>query len=85
MVSDGGMVFGLSFGKVLLLVAVVVVVWIAVRVLRGPNRAVGGGADRGKRGARRIAAEDMVACPRCGVFVLAHRTEPCTRPECPYR
>ena len=76
--------FGLSLGKVLLLGLVVVGLWIAFRMFGRKRRSIGDGARRGRGGGGRIAAEDMVACPRCGVFVSARRAVPCQRTDCPY-
>lgn len=63
--------FSLSFGKILLIVLVIVAVWRGVRLFRliearlasrgGPERA--GGARPAPR------ATDLVECPRCGMFV----------------
>lgn len=77
--------FGLSLPKILLLVLVVAGVWIAFRMIGRKGRA-GGDRVRQRQGdGGRIAAEDMVACPRCGVFVSAGRADPCQRSDCPYR
>ncbi|MBI1207985.1 MAG: hypothetical protein GC191_11945 [Azospirillum sp.] len=39
-------------------------------------------ASRGPAGG---AAEDMVRCPACGVFVAARGAAACARDDCPYR
>lgn len=82
--------FGLSFAKLLLLVAVVAVVWFGFRWLRQLTAA----AARDDRVARREAGptppqapravEDLAACPRCRAYVPAQAPSACERGDCPY-
>ncbi len=73
--------FGFSFTKILLLVAVICIVWFGFKFLARvqgagdgkPARPLGGFADRVRRaaGGRRKASgpvEDMTQCPECGAF-----------------
>ena len=73
--------FGFSFTKILLLVAVICVVWFGFKFLARvqgagdgkPARPLGDFADRIKRaaGTRKTGGgqvEDMVQCPDCGAF-----------------
>lgn len=68
--------FGLSLGKVLLIVAVIVMVWRAWRIV-GPIMArfqqpEAPPAPRNPpRGGQPSQALDLVECPRCGTFIPA--------------
>ena len=83
--------FGLSFAKIMVLVAVVAVVWFAFRWFQRwemERRRPAPGAPPTQRPAesdgRQIEAEDMIACPRCGTYVAAHLARSCGRANCPY-
>ena len=79
--------FGFSFWKLLILVGAIAVAWFGWRWYQrweleqqrraDDTRRTGGGA------APRLAAEDMVACRVCGVYV-AKSARACARAECPY-
>ena len=78
--------FGFSFWKLLLLVAVIFVAWFGWRWYQRweieqrraeTAKRTGGGA------APRLSAEDMVACRVCGVYV-AKSARACARAECPF-
>ncbi|MGQ0663161.1 MAG: hypothetical protein ACT4P2_06160 [Pseudomonadota bacterium] len=81
--------FGLSFPKLLLLVAVVAIVWFGFRWFQRWERERREGAkprlekDKRRAGGSSLAAEDMTACPVCGAFV-AERAASCGRRGCPY-
>ena len=82
---------GLSFGHLVVVVAVVLVLWYGVKYtqrIEAVRRAV-----RREMGARRhdaphrrptaAAAEDLVKCERCGAYVAAGSSAPCGRADCP--
>jgi hypothetical protein len=82
--------FGLGFGKLFLLVAIIVIVWSAFKyaqridaVRRGVRREMDARRARQARGPT-IAAEDLVKCDRCGAYVAAHSTASCGRADCPW-
>lgn len=67
--------FGLSLGKILLIVAVIVAVWRAWRVV-GPivarfQRPEPPAPRQPPRAQPDALALDLVACPRCGTFIPA--------------
>ncbi len=78
--------FGMSFLKLLELVAVVAVIWFAFRRPAAPLRRAaaepelqpGRAADP-----RPVPAEDLVRCPRCGTYVAPRNPVGCGRPDCP--
>lgn len=72
--------FGLSLGKVLLVVAVVAVVWIVFRWLRRASVI----AAHEKQPKAKLASEIAVKCLGCGVFMLPRRARACGRSGCPY-
>jgi hypothetical protein len=90
--------FGISFWKVVLLVAVISAVWFGFRLFeraqhdkeRIADRRGGGGAGgrasggRGAGGRARadVTTHDLVACRVCGAFV-AEGARACNRPNCP--
>ncbi len=76
--------FELSFGKLVILAAVVALVWFASRggsrsAPRQPE------APRQRGAAPRVEAEDMIPCPVCGTYVTSKRPAACDRADCPYR
>jgi hypothetical protein len=76
--------FGLSLSKVLLLVLVLAGAWIAYRLIARRRHTRDAAAGRSSGETQRLAAEDMVACPRCGVFTSAKSPKACAKPGCPY-
>ena len=92
--------FGMSFGKLLLLAILILIVWYgfkyAARVeamkqtLRAEarrRRHVGGGGGGDMRGDMRSTArsvEDLVKCQRCGSFVASVGAANCGKPQCPW-
>jgi uncharacterized protein len=91
--------FGMSFGKLLLLAILILIVWYgfkyAARIeavkqtLRAEairrRQAGDGGSDR--RGDRTPAArpvEDLVKCQRCGSYVASVGAANCGKPQCPW-
>ena len=77
--------FGLSIGKLLVIVAVILAVWRGLRLLQTLGQAIGDGGDHRRQPQRRAAtsppATEHVECPRCGVFVpngtICPSTEQC--------
>lgn len=86
--------FGLSFGKFLILVAVVLAVWYGFRYLSRLDqirqkraRPVDREAEPPRTEARtatQIPTEDLIKCPVCATYVPARRTVSCGQPSCPY-
>jgi len=78
----------ISFPKLLLIAVVIFAVWYAVRWLNRPPaaksraRPAGPGRQTGPQAARRVEAEDLVACPTCGAYV-AQSARSCGRAACP--
>ena len=84
--------FGFSLSKLLFTILVVVVVIYGFKAIgRLQERREGAveNARTRRRGAapkrERLDAEDMVACPVCGVFVIASGARSCGRNDCRYR
>lgn len=77
--------FELSFGKLLILVAVIAVVWLGARRSSRPAHRQSEEPPPSQGNARRVEAEDMTPCPVCGTYVTANRPAACDRPDCPYR
>ncbi len=86
--------FGFSFAKVLLLVAVVAIVWFGFRwfqrwekerreATEREGRRVGRDAAPGPERGPVAEAEVMTACRVCGVYV-ASGTRSCGRANCPF-
>jgi membrane protein implicated in regulation of membrane protease activity len=80
--------FGFSFWKLLLLVAVIAVAWFGWRWYQRWELEQQRRGDEARRtggtAAPRLAAEDMVACRVCGIYVAPKSARACSRPECPY-
>jgi len=82
--------FGFSFAKIAVLIAIIAFVWFGFRFLarleagRAPGRL--GRRRRRIKAAKtgEAPAEPMVECPTCGVFMPAADTNPCDRADCPY-
>ena len=78
--------FGISFWKVVVLVAVIAVVWFGYRWLQrwqAETEARARKAASGVRGGRAIQAETMTACNACGAYVVAGARS-CGKRGCPY-
>lgn len=78
--------FGISFWKVVVLVAVIAVVWFGFRWFQrwqAESLARAKDADSRSRTGREIQAETMVACRVCGAYVVA-KARSCGRRGCPY-
>jgi hypothetical protein len=82
----------MSFGKLVVLAIIIVVVWNVFRYARrmeAVSRALKREIDlRRQRAAatttpRSIAAEDLAKCARCGAYVA--KGAACGRPDCPAR
>jgi uncharacterized protein len=86
--------FGFSLPKLLALAAILGIVWYGFKLIgrfdqrrrqqvkaapRGPAAATGT-AEPGSVG----AAEEMVQCPVCQIYLAARSAERCDRPDCPY-
>lgn len=81
--------FGLSLGKFVLLVLLVLVVWYGfkyVNRVEAIRRALREELKRRQGGQRRptIPAEDLVKCAQCGAYVAARGATPCGRTDCPW-
>ncbi len=87
--------FGFSFYKLLVLVAVIAAVWYGFKFIGrlqdqrqadAKLRASAGRRSRvrGAEDPEASQAEDMVTCPVCQAYVTARSAENCGRPDCPY-
>ena len=81
--------FGFSFSKLLLLVLLIVIVWIAFRYARRVEaiRRVLRDEMQRRHTARRsppLPAEDLVRCAACGAYVAARSASNCGRGDCPW-
>jgi len=79
----------MSLPKLILIAVVIFVVWYAVRWLNRPpgvaprrRPVTPGTSGAGPGQARRVEAEDLVACPTCGAYV-AQSARSCGRAACP--
>jgi len=80
--------FGLSLVKLLATAALIIFGWYLVKLLA--RRMAGPLVDkRPKKAARaghaEVAAEDMIQCPVCGMYMIARAAADCGRKDCPYR
>jgi uncharacterized protein len=75
--------FGLGFGKLLLLVLVVVAVWYGFKFVGRLDRQRKGNLAARKRKSGE-AVERMDQCRVCGTYVVAGQAANCGRPGCPY-
>lgn len=76
--------FGFSLSKLLVLAALIAAVWYGLRWvqrLQQLNRSAE--SDRVERDPA-PSSQDLVACPRCGVFVAAGAAPSCDRADCPF-
>jgi len=82
--------FGFSFSKILLLVAVICIVWFGFKFLARVQGAGDGKPARplddlaqkvrratGARRAKRPPVEDMTRCPKCGAYYPADTSHAC--------
>lgn len=76
--------FGFSFSEILIIAAVGVVAWLAIRRARERKRPQGGAGEPAARPDAAPQAEEMTQCPVCGEYVLARAPAACGRKECPY-
>jgi uncharacterized protein len=85
--------FGLSLGKILILVAVVAAVWFGYRFLKRMQRVKREESDADERrqmphgaagGHAATEAEEMSACPVCGTYLAPRSARSCGRKDCPY-
>jgi uncharacterized protein len=86
-------VFGISFWKVLLLVAVIAAVWFGYRWFQrwekerrteAARREAQLSGPQGSTAKARTSTEDMTACRVCGVYVAAGAARSCGRADCPF-
>jgi hypothetical protein len=86
--------FGISFAKILVLVAVIALIWFGFRwferwqketktAAEKKGSRLGGGTAAPSRGAP-AEAEEMTACRVCGTYVAAGAARACGRPNCPF-
>jgi len=86
--------FGMSFGKVAVLVAIIAIVWFGFRWFQRwekERREAAAGQPRGKLdrdaspkgGGPSQEAEVMTACRVCGAYVVAG-VRSCGKPNCPF-
>lgn len=84
--------FGMSYGKLLLLVAVVAIVWFGFRWFQrwekerrdAERREAAQLARQAPTPAATRAGEEMSACRVCGTYVAASAMRACGRPNCPF-
>ena len=83
--------FGIpSFGKLAVLVAIVLAVWYGFKFigrLDQARKAQAKGQPKKRaesRSAKSAQVEDTVECPVCGAYVVARNATPCERSDCPY-
>jgi hypothetical protein len=69
-----------EFPKLVFLLLVFAAVWIVYRWINAPVRQLP--RRRAQAPSRALAAEDLVACGRCGAYVAAN-SPTCGRPDCP--
>jgi membrane protein implicated in regulation of membrane protease activity len=75
--------FGISFWKVVVLVAVIAIVWFGYRWFqRWDQERERLATARTKQGGREVA-EELIACRVCGAYVPAKGFTPCGKPNCP--
>ncbi|HWI28263.1 MAG TPA: hypothetical protein VN668_14915 [Stellaceae bacterium] len=82
--------FGLSPGKLLVLLVLIGIVWVGFRftarvdaIRRGVREELRR-RQQGQRPPRKLDAEDLVKCAICGSYVAARSAVACSRPDCPY-
>jgi len=75
-----------SFSKILVLIAIIALVWVAFRVVGRLDQARKQQArtPRPSGSESRRGVEEMVECKRCGTYVPARGASSCGRADCPY-
>jgi hypothetical protein len=76
-----------SFWKLVVLVGVIAFIWFGWRWYQRwelEQRRAETASRTGSDGSPRLAAEEMVACRVCGIYVAARGARACARAECPY-
>ncbi|MSP83510.1 MAG: hypothetical protein EXQ94_11440 [Alphaproteobacteria bacterium] len=76
--------FGLSFQKIAVFIAIVGALWAAMRVIRTLDRARRGQTRTAARKGGTAVTQDMKECPVCGTYVAPAATRDCGRSRCPY-
>jgi len=81
--------FGFGFGKLAVLIGIVVAVWYGFKLVGRLDQARkqqqrGGNPARRGGGGKPPKVEDTVQCPVCKAYVVAKSAGPCDRPDCPY-
>lgn len=82
--------FGMTFGKLLVLAALICVVWYGCKYaarVEAIQRSLREEALRRRGRERHPPAkpiEDLMKCPRCGAYVAASGAADCGRPGCPW-
>jgi hypothetical protein len=61
--------FGLSLGKILITVLVIVAAWRGYRLYQQMQARIAAANERASRPAPQAKATDLVECVRCGMFV----------------
>jgi len=83
--GNGPAMFGFSFWKIVVLVAVIAVVWFGFRWLQRLEKARRGAAESSSTrldGRRQAATEELAPCKVCGVYIAAG-SPACGRKSCP--
>jgi hypothetical protein len=83
--------FGLSPGKLLFTVFVIAAIWYGFKWLARMQNNQDNKSDKNMRkskapepSAKDADYEDLVACPKCGDFVIADKKSGCAKDGCPY-
>ena len=75
---------GFSLSKLLVLAALIAAAWYGLRwVQRRQQLRASDDRDRVERDPA-PSSEELVACPRCGVFAAAGAERSCERSDCPF-
>ncbi len=81
----------MSFGKLLVLGALIAIVWYGFKyaarveaIQRGLREEVARRRSGGVPRAPTKPVEDLMKCPRCGAYVAASGAADCGKPECPW-
>jgi len=70
--------FGLSVGKILVVVAALGAIAVGAKVMRQMNRSGAGSVDKDPS-PDSVAASDLVQCPKCDAYAAKN----CGKPACP--
>ena len=74
---------GFSLSKLLVLAALIAAVWYGFRWVQRRQQLDRSGARGRVEEDPAPSSEDLVACPRCGVFAAAGAERSCERADCP--